>query len=589
MAQLQATDRVDKLWGLARWYLLAAAIGLQSLQICYIGNLHHGFFNPDKARQIAVARGLLDGYGLTSPVPNSADASTPVRYPLSQWPMGYSVLFAALWWLMGDLWNTAVAIEVLGAILFFTAWIAILEWQGKWINSRVKFLVMGYWAFVWNPLNVQTCTEMLSLGLLCWGVAFCLRAAADRHALASSMAAAFCVGLAAWFRYAYWPLVIVTPASLAIALLFSPNRRRMAAATALNAALAGGLLLGVIVLQRTCVGNLTCLTGIPERELTGVYWSNLLRVCPFPSAATGFNDIWPFAARHASWLKVLPELKLDWALSALVVMAVGAWGVRSLMRFRHAAAAPDVKATATDRALLATLVTAGVCTTAVTIVMLIYLSIRTPLDGDYTYVVERRYFAVFYPFLGVALACALVAFFERRGGRITAVAKSGIVAAIMAWVVLGAGWRVGRLVRHHCDVGAQQSTRLADCWECRVVGDTVRRHLDAGRNTLFIHPRGSEWFCSHGEKRDSILALMAGSPTASYDSAQVMRLPPGGSVTLLAVVPDADDPEASKAAEYIARHGDFKRLTRLRDGWLYESTWRAEHTAWNPTPCPPTR
>lgn len=590
MGQLQATDWFENHWRWAKWALVALAIGLQSLQVCYIGNYHHGFFNPDKAVQIAAARALLDGHGLTSSGANSADASQPLRYPLTQWPMGYSVLFAALWPVFGDLWNTALVIEILGTVLFFTAWLAILEWQGQWIDARVKLLVMGYWALVWNPLNVQTCTEMLSLGLLCWALAFCLRAAADRRAVLSSVAAAVCVALAAWFRYAYWPLAMVVPATLAVAFLFSPHRRRLAVATVLNTALAGGLVLGVIALQRVSTGHTTCLTGIRERELVGLSWSNLLWTCPFPSAALGFSDIWPFVVRQVRPLAAIPELQLDWLLSAVVVVAIGWWAAAALLRIRRSAtgaARLSAETRPVDRTGLATLVAAGVLTTGVTIAMLIYLSVRTPLDGTYTYVIERRYFAVFYPFVSVALGCAVVDFLRHRGPRWSVVAKMAFVTVVLVWVAAGATWRVGRIVRHYCDAGGQRTLRRADRSDCRQVSAAVRRHLDAGRQTLFIHPLGGTWFTSHGEKLEPILALMAGAPNVSYDTVRHIGLRPGKSVALLAVVPDAGSPAAAQAAQFIDERGGFARSVRLRDGWLYESIWCAPRTARSNPTCPP--
>lgn len=585
MSDLPANERAERVWHWAKWVLLAAAIGLHSVQVCWIGNLHHGFINPDKAAQISAARGLLDGHGLTTPEPRSEDASEPVRKPLMQWPMGYSVLFAALWAVLGDLWRASLAIELLGTVLFFTAWLAIFEWHGKSICASVKLLVFSYWAFVWNPLIVQTCTEMVSLGMLGWAVAFCLRAASGRHVLRSSVAAALCMGVTAWFRFAYWPLLIITPATLAVACRCSADRRRLAVATLLNGALCGGLLLVVSTLQHTVTGYVTCLTGIRERELSGLTWSNLLRMCPFPSAAIGFADIWPFLIRHVRWLQRLPELQVDRALSVVVVLTIAVWGVKSLWRLRREAVAGSREPEATDRTQWATLVAAGLITTFITVVSLAYVSIRTPLDGDYTYLVERRYFGPLYPFASVGLACALVAFWRRREAGLYAVARVGLIALVVCWSVCGAVWRTQMVVRHRLGrMGNQPDYVYRD--ECRRVNEVVRRHLDGGQTAIFVHPRGRLWFCAYGERLPTVLALMAGAPCATYEEMQRAHLPPGKSVALLALVPDDPSAGRAQAEQFVRAHG-FTRTVHLRDGWLYEKTWSAAaQTAHRGLPCP---
>lgn len=584
MGEIQSSDRVESVWRWARWVLLVAAIGLHSLQVCWVGNFRHGFINPDKAVQISAARGLLDGHGLTTPVPSTDDASQPVRKPLMQWPMGYSVLFAALWAVLGDLWNAGLAVEILGTVLFFTAWLAIFEWHGKGINAWVKLLVMTYWTFVWTPLCVQTCTEMVSLGLLGWAVAFCLLAATGRHALLFSAAAALCMGVTAWFRFAYWPLMIITPATLAVACLFSTNRRRLIVATLLNGVLCGGLLLLVSMLQRTITGHTNCLSGIRERELAGLSWGNLLLICPFPSAALGFEDLWPFFTRQVRWLRGLPQLRLDWTLSVLVVLSIATWGGWALWRLRRKMAAPQCAANTTDRARLATLVAAGLITTFATIASMIYVSIRTPLDGNYTYLIERRYFGPLYPFVGVAFACALVAFWQHRGAWFSKLVQGSVMAVVLIWAVVGASWRVQAIAKHSGNAPAHVLHA-----ECRMVNDAVRRHLDEGRTAVLIHPRGRLWFCSHGEQLSTILALMAGAPAVTYQEAQQTHLPAGKSVTLLALVPDDPNAGRSQAEQFVAAHGGFTRTVHLRDGWLYEKIWTAANQTAQSSPLCPTR
>jgi len=334
-------------------------------------------------------------------------------------------------------------------------------------------------------------------------------------------------------------------------------------------------------LQRFATGHATYLTALENRKLVGLHWANLARTCPFPAAAIGFTDIWQ---RITDWLPPLAGITtktLEWAFSALVLLVIA---VPAALVWRPAKEPLSVRPAGV--AFLA----AAVLTTALTVAMLVYLSVRTPLDGIWTYVFERRYFAVFYAFLGLGVVWGFAWLLSLGDGRRHLLWKAPVLIVLLAWAAGGCEWRVGSLVRF-----ARRSDWHFDAWrtnrrECRLVRTVVRRHLESGREVMFVHPRVELGWGSHGEYLDFCLALMSGAPIFPLKDLPALNWASSRPAAVLVVVSDEDgSPESKMARDFLRRQGGFVRRERLRDGWLYEALLPCAQVASAGTPPCKTR
>lgn len=557
-------SRGERIWHWFRWLFLVAAILWQCLHQNYLGNLLWGFFNPDKVTQVAAAQSLLDGQGLTMLIMDFNDPGNPRREPVVHWPPGYSVAFAAVKAVTHDVWRTNLLLDILASVLVFTAWFTILESLSLRIGAAAKLLFWVYFGLVWNPLLLMTSTENLALGAYSWALAWVLISARSRHALLAAAASGACAAAAAAFRYPYWPLILAPPVAIAVAGIVRREGRRWALASAVCLALAALLLGSLAGWQRAVTGHTTCLTSVPAMQTRGMHWDNLLQVWPFPATAIGLADVWNTFVKEFHCGAV--AARGYWITSACVIFGLLLLLCRRWRQWRDWLRLPGAPA-------MAAFIAAGLLTAAVTIAVLAWLSVRTPADiwqNGFTYVSEPRYYAVFYPFVQLALACSIVrtlAWAKRRCGRITQLVLLG---ALIAWIYVGLDWRmeISKLwLQERCGVREQ---RREDRNNMRLLHAEVRRQVEAGRTVLFADLAFNSAYGTHCERFALEVARMAGACKLPPAAAARVTLTAARPTALLVLVPDRPEKDPQGLAQALVRDAArFTRTVHLRDGSLY--------------------
>jgi hypothetical protein len=240
-----------------------------------------------------------------------------------------------------------------------------------------------------------------------------------------TIAAGLLLGLAGAIRFAYWPLACVIPAGLFVAGIFE---RQLRARLVLSAALSGLATASVFAVVAACqFHRLGSLTG-EVRYRTGWHWNHLAHFRPFPADCLGFSSTWNYLATKAPHLaSLVSETCIAWAVS----IAVLALALAPLLSALNSVARRSQRADG-DRDLLSYIVTAGVCTTGLTLLLLTYFSLRETyqhISGIWTYVLDKRYFSVFFAFLWVALIWTIWRLIAPGGSRWRRVIATAVAIA----------------------------------------------------------------------------------------------------------------------------------------------------------------
>lgn len=185
------------------WMIWAWAVAL----LCQVGQrmLYWTWSGPDRNRQLVAAKMANEGHGLSEP---TLDALTgAIHYePLVSWAPGYSRLAGILEFIFNDWGAISQAISVL-AILFVFAGLYWLFYQLRsWFPWRGEVFLLLLWACSFTPFQHFTDTDLLSLGAAIFASALLLRNQQYDWLAATAM-----LFIAAWFRIAYVPFMLVPP------------------------------------------------------------------------------------------------------------------------------------------------------------------------------------------------------------------------------------------------------------------------------------------------------------------------------------------------------------------------------------------
>ncbi|MCL6501041.1 MAG: hypothetical protein K6T86_00060 [Pirellulales bacterium] len=365
--------------------LLAAAALVHQACDQYV----HCQFGWDKVDQLAGAVRLCAGQGLTIGELNPADLARPRWRPLAGWPPGYSYLAAGFLAAGLDVWQAALAIDWLAALVYLASWYVLAAYSG--LGRRASLWFWTYWAIAYCPLVRLTSSDQLAAAIfslaLVLGMSSVPAGAADpparRKGVLCAAFAGLTAGLAGAVRFAYWPLAAVVPLGLLV--WGQPQRWLKAGLCALSS---GAVLLLLVWHQRETTGHATYLTSVYAGPAEAWQWQALRQIDPFPAGALGLDLFWH---RAHDWLRLAGSGRWgSWCLAAAVLAAFSLAALRATQgAHRSASRAAYFYGT-------------GVATLLCTLAMLCWLSLRYPPISGWTHVQELRYYAPVFGFLTVA-------------------------------------------------------------------------------------------------------------------------------------------------------------------------------------------
>src|SRR5262249_32960311 len=149
-----APGRDDELWRSLRWLGLIGAIAIRWAGISIEGPV----LGTDQGYQIAGARSLLEGRGVTLQIVEASDLSSVSAVPLRWWPPLYSLIAAPLLAVLHDPALVLVTSTWAATVMLFGAWFAILELLGSLVDWRAKLLLWLFWMMVAPPITRDTTT-----------------------------------------------------------------------------------------------------------------------------------------------------------------------------------------------------------------------------------------------------------------------------------------------------------------------------------------------------------------------------------------------------------------------------------------------
>lgn len=556
----------DRLWRYCGWALVTAAIVVQCLIQHDFGALRFGFFNGDKVCQVTCARSLLDGQGIAMRLPNEDDLSEPRLEHIYLWPVGYSFLAAAGLRLVDNPVRVVQAIDYATIVVFFLTWLAILEVLGRNLSAGTKLVFWAVWAAVTCPLIPMTSNDMLSMTLYYLALLAGLLAVKGERPIAWALGAAVAAAAAASVRYSYWPLLAAVPAGLGAVALLRARRPRLFAAAVACALLSATLLGSLVVYQRTSLGRSTY---IVERYAgrQGLYWERLQNVHPFPASMVGFPDIWGALLEVWPEWRPTPMFPLGWKVSAGVLAALALGGLYYGLTRRTRQDPPP-------EPVWYAFLFLGAATTLLTLALLVGLTLVTPGDpaamfpgGYWTFLLEDRYFAPFAPFVTLALAGVLRGLWSsaHRG----AIAfKLLAVSLLLGWLALGLSARYLVLAK---TAPVQRPVRKASLRDLETAWHFVRRHLDEGRNVVFVRHDTIAPEDSTGELFLTTGAMMAGAAIVTPDVVRRPLAPRKNPVVIMTWAPTSESGVRGTLGDEIRRQGDFLEIAGLWRGTLWEA------------------
>jgi hypothetical protein len=347
----------------------------------------------DYGFQLSASDNLLEGNGISIAYVKQVTALDEWTYaPLSWWPPGHTIAVTMFLSVTGDIWWAAYCVETLYIILFFIAWYFIIELFPLQIKPHIQTGIWLVWLLLFSPLmsgTNQGALSFYSLSLL--GLLLLIRH--PRYAFWSGLFCGASVIATCFIRYAYLPLVVVYPLTVA-GLFWTMRDRRLIAAFIVYAGVVGcGLLMLTAFGQR---GGATPLGMNVNYE-----WAQLGNIYPFPAVIVGGNNLEYLVNRYN-----LPS-SLFWAIAWLLSVALIVLLIRATWKSYHKSN-PE-SSTQIDRAFWAH----GWLTIGLVYASLAYLSVKnTPHDGfwtdfqggSWTFLREMRYFAPTWGYFVIALA-----------------------------------------------------------------------------------------------------------------------------------------------------------------------------------------
>jgi hypothetical protein len=340
-------------------------------------------FNSDKETQIIAAKSLLEAKGVTLPNAKSADVSLVEYKTYYQWPRGYSVYFAGIYYFVRNIFWAAFLLDLLAILLYFFSWrwlIGIFSEDSSNRNFAFSiFLILT--AFSNTPFDYLKSSDLIALSFYLFSLGCLFSSDEGRRGWILFFMGLAAICFAIYTRYAYIPVSFVLMAAFLI--IFYKNRKKIFITR---------FVIGVIVFalftqfanhssEAPAFRNESLVSGYNVNALSKFYYM-------FP-----VQSIIASNTTH-SITKVLHGKgeTICMALLCLLILGVFAWSFRNVVRewFSTARVSPSV-----------IIIIISLASAIISILLLIYMTLTRPTQkndvlDNWTYVEEKRYYVIFW-------------------------------------------------------------------------------------------------------------------------------------------------------------------------------------------------
>ena len=398
--------------------------------------------NPDKVVQIAVARSLIAGHGLTQrELVTNGDEVELVEHPMVGWAPGYALLQACGMFVLDEVVLFNVVLDLAAICALLGAWFYLMWKCFANEEKMIPLVCAAMWVLLPNSLDCLTSNCLVSSALFFCGLAFIPQWVAHPKHFVFGLAAGMLCGLATWIQFRFLPLNAVVLAAASWNAWCCRDTGRSALRIPLGVAIGIAItIVPLVVLQFLRLGSLT---GGTLASPGGVYWSHLLAFYPFPLDAIGYDQAMRYLMYKTPVLGAIlsrNDVRIGVSI-AVVALSFGA----------IAASLRATDATVPKRTLSCTVI-AGGCAAGVIILMTSWFSLRHPMQQlgsvAWTPVQEDRYFFQIQPFLWLAVAGVLTTWMRRSHTGFRIVAFAGVLAMSVAAIATQRVW-VSYAMNHH--------------------------------------------------------------------------------------------------------------------------------------------
>jgi hypothetical protein len=367
--------------------LLLAIVGRVAFEGVYID------FNQDKARQLFIAQVFTEGGGFSFCTADLTDLSRVACERIRFWAIGYPLVLAIVDRAVGDYVQSSVLIDAFGVIALVWALHLLLRQVG--VSGRAYGLFMVFTALTFTPYFQSGSTDMISAGLYILAVAWTLRAVEETDTSPRAFAAiGVTLFLTTFFRYFYYPFVLILPVFLLLSGIGKKRRNHIIGA-------------GIVLLSSAL--PLACLLGFYQhyfgsalyvKGTATLYPENLAHIAPFPLDSLIFTPL--LEDNIQAYIPVLSALvrPVAWGLSlAIIALVVG-----------HLVSGRRRGSEGTTSTVISSFHFVLLAVMLLNVAILVYYSLKIPPARTWiefwTYVQERRYYAPTMLLIQVAVVSA---------------------------------------------------------------------------------------------------------------------------------------------------------------------------------------
>jgi len=235
-------------------------------------------YGPDNIVQAITAQSMMKGHGLSLPEADVHDLSKTVYKPYGLFPPGFALTVAPLLKIThNDLTLSVRILLIIGFALFYLVWLKIFYLLKDYIQH--EFVIIGifiFWGINYSPLNMGSVTDVFSLSLISAAVLYCLkiiipRAISRKKQFLYAVLIGLFSFLAAFYRFAYYPLAFAVPFLFTFLALFFKKEWRFPAL--LSLVLVGILFGSLIIFQKLSSGPINILEN--NNAISTIHWENL--------------------------------------------------------------------------------------------------------------------------------------------------------------------------------------------------------------------------------------------------------------------------------------------------------------------------
>lgn len=396
-------------------------VGSLTVLPCLLGFLLRAYtafilpeFTADEHVQLASARHLAEGHGVSLVRVNPSDLASPVFVPLNLWPPGLAVVAAPLLQAGLPPFTVSRVLDIIGLGVFFMAWLLLFR-QIKGLSKWVPVLFFLLAGISYSPCRLLGTTDIFSLAFSCLALSLLLwlfgRERENRvRRFAWAMAFFFGVSsfLPSFFRFAYYPVSILLPLML-VGLVWR-FRRPLLPMALLSLIITLALLVGQQLYQYQIGQSLTYLSSHHSVSDRWLFPENLLEFDPVL-----VNSLFPeFLIRNKIGAGAAGIFNLSVSIVVGIVLALA---FRQLIR--RVKLAFTLQKPPPIREVFFLVLT---CIGGAVLFFLVLMSLLfSPLPADWvpsgywTYVQETRYFAPVLVFLSLLLLLVALKQYFRLG------------------------------------------------------------------------------------------------------------------------------------------------------------------------------